>query len=163
MSPRRAAVAALPASSTPEAVHRRDLLRTMLLIRSFEETCAELYSAARIRGFVHLYVGEEAVATGVMSALGPDDAVVSTYREHGHALARGLYQLQTLFGAIGPYRFATPFIRFSESPTSVRQPPVAFGEHNDYVYRELLGIDDAEFDRLVAAGHIAQDFDESIP
>jgi pyruvate dehydrogenase E1 component alpha subunit len=90
MSARRAAVAAPPESSTPEAAHRRDLLRTMLLIRSFEETCAELYSAARIRGFVHLYVGEEAVATGVMSALGPDDAVVSTYREHGHALARGL-------------------------------------------------------------------------
>jgi crotonobetainyl-CoA:carnitine CoA-transferase CaiB-like acyl-CoA transferase len=80
-----------------------------------------------------------------------------------HARARGLYQPQTLFGGIGPYRFATPFIRFSESPTSVRQPPVAFGEHNDYVYRELLGVDDAEFDRLVAAGHIAQDFDESIP
>jgi pyruvate dehydrogenase E1 component alpha subunit len=62
----------------------------MLLIRRFEEACAELYSAARIRGFVHLYVGEEAVATGVMAALGPDDAVLSTYREHGHALARGL-------------------------------------------------------------------------
>ena len=79
-----------PEASTPEAVHRLDLLRTMLLIRRFEETCAELYSSARIRGFVHLYVGEEAVATGVMSALGPEDAVVSTYREHGHALAHGL-------------------------------------------------------------------------
>jgi pyruvate dehydrogenase E1 component alpha subunit len=66
------------------------LLRTMLLIRRFEEACAELYSATRIRGFLHLYVGEEAVATGVMSALRPDDAVVSTYREHGHALARGV-------------------------------------------------------------------------
>lgn len=67
-----------------------ELLRTMLLIRRFEETCAELYSASRIRGFVHLYVGEEAVATGVTTALDPDDWVVSTYREHGHALARGL-------------------------------------------------------------------------
>jgi len=62
----------------------------MILIRRFEEKCAELYSAGKIRGFLHLYVGEEAVATGVMPALGPDDAVVSTYREHGHALARGL-------------------------------------------------------------------------
>lgn len=70
--------------------HHRELLRTMLLIRRFEELCAELYSATRIRGFLHLYVGEEAVATGVMSALRPDDAVVSTYREHGHALARGV-------------------------------------------------------------------------
>ncbi|NBM17739.1 pyruvate dehydrogenase (acetyl-transferring) E1 component subunit alpha [Streptomyces sp. GC420] len=62
----------------------------MLRIRRFEERCVELYSAARIRGFVHLYIGEEAVAVGVNDALGPDDAVVSTYREHGHALARGL-------------------------------------------------------------------------
>ena len=67
-----------------------DLLRTMLLIRRFEETCVELYSATRIRGFLHLYIGEEAVATGVMSTLTPDDAVLTTYREHGHALARGI-------------------------------------------------------------------------
>ncbi len=67
-----------------------DLLRTMLLIRRFEERCAELYSSSRIRGFLHLYVGEEAVAAGVLGCLGPDDTVVSTYREHGHALARGV-------------------------------------------------------------------------
>ncbi|MCQ4205649.1 pyruvate dehydrogenase (acetyl-transferring) E1 component subunit alpha [Streptomyces longispororuber] len=62
----------------------------MLRIRRFEERSVELYSAARIRGFVHLYVGEEAVAVGVNEALTEDDAIVSTYREHGHALARGL-------------------------------------------------------------------------
>jgi pyruvate dehydrogenase E1 component alpha subunit len=62
----------------------------MLRIRRFEERCVELYSATRIRGFMHLYIGEEAVAVGVMQALGPDDAVVATYREHGHALARGV-------------------------------------------------------------------------
>jgi pyruvate dehydrogenase E1 component alpha subunit len=62
----------------------------MTLIRRFEEKAAELYSAGKIRGFLHLYIGEEAVATGVMQALGPDDAVVATYREHGHALARGI-------------------------------------------------------------------------
>ncbi len=67
-----------------------DLLRTMLLIRRFEERCAELYSGGRIRGFLHLYVGEEAVATGVCAELGEDDSVVSTYRDHGHALARGV-------------------------------------------------------------------------
>ncbi len=66
------------------------LLRQMLRIRRFEETCAQLYSAGHIRGFLHLYIGEEAVATGVMPALELDDAVVATYREHGHALARGL-------------------------------------------------------------------------
>jgi len=69
---------------------RAALLRQMLRIRRFEEACVELYSAARIRGFLHLCIGEEAVAVGVMAALASDDAVVSTYREHGHALARGM-------------------------------------------------------------------------
>lgn len=64
--------------------------RQMLRIRRFEEQCAEQYSAGKIRGFLHLYIGEEAVATGAMPALTTDDAVVSTYREHGHALARGI-------------------------------------------------------------------------
>lgn len=66
------------------------LLREMLRIRRFEERCVELYSAGRIRGFMHLYIGEEAVAVGAMSVLEPRDAVVTTYREHGHALARGV-------------------------------------------------------------------------
>ncbi len=70
--------------------HLLGLLRQMLLIRRFEERCVELYSAAKIRGFLHLYIGEEANAVGVMQALGPEDAIVSTYREHGHALARGV-------------------------------------------------------------------------
>jgi pyruvate dehydrogenase E1 component alpha subunit len=66
------------------------LLREMLRIRRFEERAAEQYSLTRIRGFLHLYIGEEAVGVGVMQALTPDDAVVATYREHGQALARGL-------------------------------------------------------------------------
>jgi len=70
--------------------HTLELLREMVRIRRFEEKCAELYSAMEIRGFLHLYIGEEAVAVGVMRALRADDAVVATYREHGHALARGL-------------------------------------------------------------------------
>ena len=66
------------------------LLRQMIRIRRFEEKCAEVYSAGKIRGFLHLYIGEEAVATGVMPALTDEDAIVATYREHGHALARGI-------------------------------------------------------------------------
>ena len=66
------------------------LLREMMRIRRFEEKTAELYSLDKIRGFLHLYIGEEAVAVGAMQAFTPDDAIVSTYREHGHALARGL-------------------------------------------------------------------------
>jgi pyruvate dehydrogenase E1 component alpha subunit len=70
--------------------HGRDLLRQMLLVRRFEEKCVELYSATKIRGFMHLYIGEEAVAVGAMQALTPEDAIVATYREHGHALVRGV-------------------------------------------------------------------------
>jgi pyruvate dehydrogenase E1 component alpha subunit len=66
------------------------LYRAMQRIRRFEDRAAELYSAMKIRGFLHLYNGEEAVAVGVMQALEPDDAIVATYREHGHALAAGL-------------------------------------------------------------------------
>ncbi|MFC8244657.1 pyruvate dehydrogenase (acetyl-transferring) E1 component subunit alpha [Streptomyces chartreusis] len=78
------------AGRQPGTGHRTDLLESMLRIRRFEERCVELYSAAKIRGFVHLYIGEEAVAVGVNEALTAEDAVVSTYREHGHALARGI-------------------------------------------------------------------------
>jgi pyruvate dehydrogenase E1 component alpha subunit len=66
------------------------LVREMLRIRRFEERCAELYGAGHIRGFLHLYIGEEAVAAGAVSALAPEDAFVGTYREHGHALVRGI-------------------------------------------------------------------------
>jgi pyruvate dehydrogenase E1 component subunit alpha len=70
--------------------HGLELLRQMLLVRRFEEKCVELYSATKIRGFMHLYIGEEAVAVGAMQALEPEDAIVATYREHGHALVRGV-------------------------------------------------------------------------
>jgi pyruvate dehydrogenase E1 component alpha subunit len=62
----------------------------MLLIRRFEERCAQLYQETKIRGFLHLYIGEEAVGVGVCRGLAADDNVVATYREHGHALARGI-------------------------------------------------------------------------
>jgi pyruvate dehydrogenase E1 component alpha subunit len=73
-----------------EAEHGLHLLRQMLRIRRFEEKCVEQYAAAKIRGFLHLYVGEEAVAVGAMQALAPEDWIVATYREHGQALARGV-------------------------------------------------------------------------
>jgi len=68
----------------------RKLLREMLLIRRFEERSGEQYALGRIGGFCHLYIGQEAVAVGVMAALRPDDYVMSAYREHGQALARGM-------------------------------------------------------------------------
>lgn len=82
----------------------RHLYREMLRIRRFEAKCAELYQAQKIRGFLHLYDGEEAVAVGVMQALEERDAVVATYRDHGHALARGLPMgglMAEMFGKVG--------------------------------------------------------------
>lgn len=70
--------------------HLLGLLGTMVRIRAFESKCAELYQRQKIRGFLHLYDGEEAIATGVIAALRPEDAIVATYREHGQAIARGL-------------------------------------------------------------------------
>jgi pyruvate dehydrogenase E1 component alpha subunit len=67
-----------------------ELLRQMIRIRRFEAKCVELYQAQKIRGFLHLYDGEEAVSVGVMAVLRPEDWVVATYREHGQALARGI-------------------------------------------------------------------------
>jgi pyruvate dehydrogenase E1 component alpha subunit len=78
-----------PAAPTTRA-HALELLTAMLRIRHFEERCAQLYTEEKIRGFLHLYNGQEAVAVGVMPSLRADDAVVATYREHGHALVRGV-------------------------------------------------------------------------
>ncbi|MGE0472526.1 MAG: pyruvate dehydrogenase (acetyl-transferring) E1 component subunit alpha [Nitrospirales bacterium] len=65
------------------------LYRDMLLIRRFEEKSAEMYALAKIAGFLHLYIGQEAVAVGCLSVLQPEDYVISAYRDHGHCLARG--------------------------------------------------------------------------
>lgn len=66
------------------------LLKNMLRVRRMEELCAELYTREKIRGFLHLYIGEEAVATGVLSLVDPVDNVMATYREHAHALLKGI-------------------------------------------------------------------------
>jgi pyruvate dehydrogenase E1 component alpha subunit len=73
-----------------DPAHGRHLMQQMIRLRRLEEKAAELYSAGKIRGFLHLYIGEEAVAVGICEHLASDDAVVSTYREHGHALMRGI-------------------------------------------------------------------------
>ncbi|HET7598720.1 MAG TPA: pyruvate dehydrogenase (acetyl-transferring) E1 component subunit alpha [Gemmatimonadales bacterium] len=84
--PRAAAKAIDPAVAEE---HRR-WLRQMMLIRRFEEKAGEAYSLGKIGGFCHLYIGQEAVAVGSIAALRPDDYLICSYREHGHALARGL-------------------------------------------------------------------------
>ena len=72
------------------AAEARELLHQMLRIRRFEERCAELYGEGKIRGFLHLYIGEEAVATGAIPLFSAEDSLLCTYREHGHALLRGV-------------------------------------------------------------------------
>ncbi|MGI9356587.1 MAG: pyruvate dehydrogenase (acetyl-transferring) E1 component subunit alpha, partial [Rhizobiaceae bacterium] len=70
--------------------HVLDLLGRMIRIRRFEDKCAELYTKEKIRGFLHLYDGEEAIASAIIPLLAEKDRVVATYREHGHALMRGI-------------------------------------------------------------------------
>jgi pyruvate dehydrogenase E1 component alpha subunit len=80
-----------------------ELLRSMLLQRRFEERCAEAYALGKIGGFCHLYIGQEAVSTGSLSILRPDDYIITTYRDHGQALARGITPravMAELFGRI---------------------------------------------------------------
>ncbi len=73
-----------------DRAHLLRLLAQMMRVRRYEEKCVELYEAEKIRGFMHLYDGEEAVSVGVIEPLAPEDAIVATYREHGQALARGI-------------------------------------------------------------------------
>jgi pyruvate dehydrogenase E1 component alpha subunit len=67
-----------------------DLLRRMMLIRRFEEKAAEMYARGRIAGFLHLYIGQEAIAVGAIACVEPDDYIITHYRDHGQALARGM-------------------------------------------------------------------------
>jgi pyruvate dehydrogenase E1 component alpha subunit len=79
----------------------RNWLRQMLLIRRFEEKAGEAYSLGKIGGFCHLYIGQEAVAVGSLGALGPEDYIVCSYREHGHALARGMSSREVMAELFG--------------------------------------------------------------
>ena len=81
-----------------------ELLRQMVLIRRFEEKSAEAYSLGKIGGFCHLYIGQEAVCVGSISALRPDDYVLTSYREHGHAISKGIHPdevMAELYGKAG--------------------------------------------------------------
>src|SRR5436309_9000045 len=80
--------AAIPSARLVSALARA-LLGQMQLIRRFEEKAAEMYALGKIGGFLHLYIGQEAVAVGAISTLRPDDYAIAGYREHGHALAKG--------------------------------------------------------------------------
>ena len=84
------------AAPSVDAALAKQLLTDMFLIRRFEEKAAEAYTLGKIGGFLHLYIGEEAVAVGATSALRPDDYAISAYREHGHCLAKGADPKRTM-------------------------------------------------------------------
>ena len=97
------ATSTLDAAARGDAALRRELLRQMLLIRRFEERCAEAYAIGKVGGFCHLYIGQEGVGVGTISALREDDYVIASYREHGQALARGISPravMAELFGRV---------------------------------------------------------------
>ncbi|HEY5441806.1 MAG TPA: pyruvate dehydrogenase (acetyl-transferring) E1 component subunit alpha [Gemmatimonadaceae bacterium] len=77
-------------TKSADAARDMELLHSMLLQRRFEERTAEAYALGKVGGFCHLYIGQEAVSTGTLSMLRPDDYVITTYRDHGQALARGI-------------------------------------------------------------------------
>ena len=90
-----------PAARQEDPALNLEMLRSMLLQRRFEERTAEAYALGKIGGFCHLYIGQEAVSTGTISMLRDDDYVITTYRDHGPALARGMtprYIMAELFG-----------------------------------------------------------------
>src|SRR5258708_7511088 len=92
-----------PLGPSEELEHLAKLFRQMLLIRRVEEESARGYAAGKIGGFLHLYIGQEAVAVGALAALQPDDYVITTYRDHGIALAKGMSPralLAELFGKV---------------------------------------------------------------
>jgi acetoin:2,6-dichlorophenolindophenol oxidoreductase subunit alpha len=99
----------VPTTPTAERLSRDDhveMLRTMIRIRRFEERLATLFKRGELPGFVHLYLGEEAVAAGVCSALRPDDRITSTHRGHGHVIAKGARvdrMMAELFGKVDGY------------------------------------------------------------
>ena len=93
-----------PVAVAPDAALQRRFLHEMLLMRRFEDKCAEMYTRGKIRGFLHLYSGQEACATGAINALRADDKIVTHYRDHGHALARGVEPrriMAELFARVG--------------------------------------------------------------
>ena len=149
--------------------HVRALLKGMIRIRRFEGKCAELYTQQKIRGFLHLYDGEEAVAVGVMTALDARDRVVATYREHGHALARSVPMTTTLAemygkaegcaggrgGSMHLFDAAQNFyggnLRAKVDQTGTQHPIL---EHLD-LDRTLLGLHDRDD---IASGHLFAGF-----
>ncbi|MCA2991574.1 pyruvate dehydrogenase (acetyl-transferring) E1 component subunit alpha [Gemmatimonas sp.] len=90
MPPKKKSDTQVTVKTDSTAALHKELLYSMLLQRRFEERCAEMYAIGRIGGFCHLYIGQEAVSTGFISLLRPDDYIITTYRDHGQALARGM-------------------------------------------------------------------------
>jgi pyruvate dehydrogenase E1 component subunit alpha len=129
--------------------HLLDLLKHMIRVRRFEDKCAELYTQEKIRGFLHLYDGEEAVAVGVIPVLEARDRIVATYREHGHALVRGVPMTKVMAEMYGKQEGAVAEGEFHESMNlaALWQLPVLFVcENNLYAMGTALARSESETD-----------------
>ena len=113
---KRGAMTAITDKPRLSRAHALELLKQMIRIRRFEDKCAELYTQEKIRGFLHLYDGEEAVAVGVIPVLEPRDRIVATYREHGHALVRGVPMTTALGGNVRKAGGLQPRTRRLDAP-----------------------------------------------
>jgi pyruvate dehydrogenase E1 component alpha subunit len=98
-----AALAKHPVNATLTAADKLRLYRDMVRIRRFEERCLQVYSKGKIGGFLHLYIGQEAVAAGTVSLMGEHDHIITAYRDHGHALAVGMTMNECMAELMGKY------------------------------------------------------------
>jgi len=96
-----AALAKAPANAMLTAADKVRLYREMVRIRRFEERCKQVYDKGKIAGFLHLYIGQEAVAVGTVSLLGKNDHIITAYRDHGHALAVGMSMNECMAELLG--------------------------------------------------------------
>ena len=118
--------------SSLEKTEMLGLYRQMYLIRQFELACAENYTKGNIRGFLHLYIGQEATAVGSITCLNNKDYIVTHYRDHGHALARGLdvnRSMAELFGKKNGYRLVgdTDYENIIENVSKITPVPGGVG------------------------------------
>jgi benzylsuccinate CoA-transferase BbsF subunit len=124
----------------------------------YREIDAHIVEATRHRDdyeLMHLLQGVGVPAAPVLEA--------SRMFDDPHLRSRDFFKKQSFEGAEGPYEYVGPMWKFGETPVEYYQPPVTFGEHNDYVYREVLKLSEAEYDALKAGGHIATEYDASVP
>jgi len=146
------------AMGDPEWSHDPDLRHAAGRLERHDELDAHIAAWTASQGdyaLMHLLQAHGVPAAPVLDS--------SRIYDDPHVEHRGLNERRELFDEVGAFRFNTPFLKFGETPLSIRKPPVALGEDNEYVYREVLGYSAAEIEGLRERGHIGLDYDPEIP